>query len=571
MGEIAVIKGGRLVNVFTREILPWDVVIKGGRILCIGPDAGVVAGTDAQTINAEGRYLVPGLISAHDHYEMTLMSAVPFAEAVLPSGTTAAILDPHDMVNVMGMEGLRLLIDESRGTPLKAFFVVPPCVPPSPALEDAGCDVRLEDVQEGLRYPGVIGIAEAMDFARIIQREPEMMRILDWARSEQLMVDGHCPEVRGSELCRYVAAGPIRTDHESVTVEEQIEKLRLGMYVILRRGSLAEPISAGDLVAQVYDTSNLLLSTDGCIAAEDVLEHGHMSWAVQQIIAEGVDPLTAIQMATINVARCYGLDHRIGLIAPGRAADILFVDDLTHFRISQVMVDGRFIEAPLSYPRYSYPEKVLQTVHLDPVSSQDLVIHAPESHRSEKIRVRVMEIVDGTLLAEERIEKLPVNGVVVEVDPSRDILKAAVFERYGKGTRALGFIRGFDLTQGALAGSIGQDSQNVVGVGVSDEDLALAINRVRELNGGVVVAAQGHILAELPLPIAGIMTDISPRDLVAARAKITATLRELGCQLHDPIFTLSLCITLVVIPYLKMSNRGLVDVLSGRFVSLFVS
>lgn len=570
MERATIITNGKLVSVTTREILPWEIAIVADRIACVGPDVGESVGPNHRVIDAEGSFLVPGLISAHDHYEMTLMSAVPFAEAVLPSGTTAGIFDPHDTVNVMGMGGMRLLIEESQRTPLKALFMVPPCVPPSPRHEDAGCQVRLEDVEQGLQYPNVIGIAEAMDFARIIQREPDMMRIMDWARSRHLMVDGHCPEVRGGELCRYIGPGPVRTDHESVTVEEQIEKLRLGMCVILRRGSLQEPMSAGELVARIDDTSNLLLSVDGCIAVEDVLEHGHMAWAVRQIVAEGVDPLTAIQMATINVARCYGLDHRIGVIAPGRAADILFVDDLAQFDVGQVMVNGQVIEPPLAFPRYSYPRSALETVRLDPVSAQDLAIHAPGGRQSGRIGVRVMEILDGTLIAEERTDELAVKDGLVEVDPSRDLLKVAVLERYGGGSRALGFIRGFGLQRGALAGSIGQDSQNMVAVGVGDSDMAMAINRVRELNGGVVVVAQGGVLAELPLPIAGIMTDIDPRRLASERAAVSATLRGLGCGLKDPIFTLSLCITLVVIPYLKMSNRGLVDVLSGEFVGLFV-
>jgi len=441
-------------------------------------------------------------------------------------------------------------------------------VPPSPGLEDAGCEVQLADVQEGLQFPNVLGLAEAMDFNRVIQREREMMRILDWARSRHLMIDGHCPEVRGNELCRYIAAGPIRTDHESITVEEQIEKYRLGMYLILRRGSLQEPMSAGDLVSQVKDTSGLLLSVDGCIAVEDILKNGHMSWAIRQIIAEGVDPMTAIQMATINVARCYGLDHRIGMIAPGRAADLVFVDDLERFGVTRVMVDGEEIQHPLAFPRHSYPKHALETVRSKPVSAQDLVIYTPD-RQSGEMRVRVIGIVDGTLMTEEKVEEMTIREGVIKSDPQRDLLKVAVFQRYGDGSRALGFIHGFGMQAGALAGSIGQDSQNLVAVGVSDSDLAMAINRVRELNGGVV-AARDRVLAELPLPIAGIMTDIDPSDLAGERAKITDVLRGLGCQLQDPIFTLSLSITLIVIPYLKISNRGLVDVLSGEFVSLFV-
>ena len=415
-----VIRNGRLVSVTTREILPWEVAIRDGRISYIGPDAGCVTGTDTVVIDAGQRFLVPGLISAHDHYEMTLMSAVPFTEAVLPKGTTAAIIDPHDIVNVLGIAGMRLLIEESQLTPLKAFFMVPPCVPPAPGLEDAGCEVHLEDVQEGMQLPRVLGLAEAMDFARIIARQPEMMRILDWARGLNLLVDGHCPEVRGADLCAYISAGPIRTDHESTSLEEQIEKLRQGMYVIVRRGSIDEPMSAQDLIAQVNDSSNILLAVDGCISVEDIIEHGHMSYALRQIMAEGVDPLIAIQMATINVARCYGLDERIGVIAPGRCADVLFVGDLNRFSVERVMVDGVFVESPLRLPRYAYPDSALTTVALEPVSRKDLIVRVPAERGRERVSVRVIGVADGALVTEERVETLDIHeGVPVKSNDNK--------------------------------------------------------------------------------------------------------------------------------------------------------
>jgi len=564
-----VIQNGRLVSVSTREIVPWDVAIAGGRIACLGPDMSSAIGPDTHVVDAGGRFLVPGLIDAHTHYEMSLMSAVPFAEAVLPHGTTAALIDCHDMVNVMGMEGLRLMIEEAQRTPLKAFFTVPPCVPSSPGLEDAGCEVRLKDVQLGASLPKVLGIAEAMDFNRILAREPEIMRILHWARDKGLPMDGHCPEVRGAALCNYIAAGPIRTDHESISVEEQVEKLRLGMKVILRRGSISEPTSAAELVDQVDDTGSMLLSTDGCIGVTDLLEQGHMDWAVHQLISEGVDPLVAIQMATINVARTYGLDHRIGLIAPGRAADILLVEDLEQFSVSQAMVNGDLVEQSPSFPRFAYPEKALKTIDLAPVSVEDLMVQAPGGPPRGEVQTRVIHIVDGALATEEWIETLPIHNGSVQMDVGRDILKVAVFERYGGGTRAVAFISGFGLRQGALAGSIGQDAQNIVAVGASESDMALAVNRIRALHGGVVLAAQGQILEEIELSIGGIMTDAKPVALSAALGRLEAALRGLGCELGAPVFTLSLQITLIVIPELKISNRGLVNASTAEFVSLF--
>lgn len=566
-----VIQNGRLVNVATREILPWEVAVVGDRIVFVGPDANSFIGPETRVVDAREQFLVPGLISAHDHYEMTLMDPVVFAEAVLPAGTTAAVIDPHDTVNVMGMEGMKLLVEASQLTTLRNFFMVPACVPPAPGLEDAGCTVRLEDVQRGLALPNVLGLAEAMSPLRILNPgDGEMQEIMAFAREQELWVDGHCPELFGPDLCRYIASGPIRSDHESLTVEEQIEKLRLGMYVILRRGSVQEPMSAGEFVARVNDTSNILLAVDGCISVEDMLEHGHMSWAVRQIIAEGVNPLVAIQMATINIARAYGLDHEVGLIAPGRAADILFVDNLEQFDVNRVMVRGEFIELPLSFPRYEYPEWALATMNLGPVSAECFVVQVPGEGQGGEVRVRVIGITDGSLVSEELIKRVTVRGGVVEADVSQDLLKVAVLERYGGGTRSVAFIQGFGLKEGAFAGSIGQDSQNVVVVGAGNHDMACAVNRVAEINGGVVAATQGAVLAELPLPIAGIMTDIPPHELGAQRENVIKVLRELGCRLKDPIFMLSLAITLVVIPQLKMNNRGLVDVATGKFVSLFV-
>jgi len=562
-----VIRNGKIVNVLTREILPWSVVIEQGVITCIGREVK----KDSRTIevDAKGQFLVPGLISAHDHYEMTLMSAVPFAEAVLPWGTTAAVFDPHDIVNVMGMEGMRLLIEESRLTPLKAFFMVPPCVPSVPNLEKAGCEIRLEDIQRGLQMPNVLGVAEVMSFNRVLSsNDEEMQRILKWAGGNNLLIDGHCPEVRGEDLCRYIASGPIRTDHESTSVEEQVEKLRKGMYVILRRGSIKEPMSAGELVKKIGDTSNLLLAVDGCISPEDILEYGHMNWAVQQIISEGVDPLVAIQMATINPARCYRLDNRIGLIAPGRSADIIFVGKLEEFNITQVMVGGKIIENHPSFPRYPYPPCALKTLRLRSVSTHDLVIKAPIS--SGKVCVRIIEVSEGELITKEIVEEITISNGIAEVDPETDRLKVAVFERYGGGTHSLAFVRGFGLKKGALAGSIGQDSQNIVAVGVTDSDIAKAINRILEIQGGIVVVEGGKIIGELSLPIGGIMTNISPVELAEKRQEIKKALWMLGCKLKDPIFTLSLSITLVVIPSLKLSNNGLVDVKSGELVNNFI-
>jgi len=558
----------RFVNVMTREVLPWQLACQGERILYVGPDASPLMDADSEVVDAGGRYLLPGLISAHDHNEMTMMSMAPFAEAVLPQGTTSVILDPHDTVNVLGPLGLEVLLEEARQLPLHCVFMASPCVPSAPGLENAGASIGLDDLRRMTAQLGVIGVAEAMDFLGILDPASGLQEMLRWIRKEGLLVDGHCPELGGVELNRYIASGPVRTDHESASVSEQLEKLRSGMYVILRRGSIREPMTADKLVDQLVDTSGLLLAVDGCISAEDIITYGHMAWAVRQVIAEGVDPLIAIQMATINVARCYGIDHQAGVLAAGRRANMVLVDDLRAFHVHKVFVNGALVPAKPRFPRYTFPAAALQTLSITPITEQDLAL--PLETGNPTARVRAIQVGNGSLVTKEMHGEVPIRRGCLQADVQRDLLKLAVLNRYGKQTRCVGFVHGFGFRRGALAGSIGQDSQHLVVIGANDQDMVLAANRVIDLQGGVVLAADNRIVEELALPIAGIMTDISPAELAVKRRQIIQACRELGSQLADPLFSLSLSITLVVIPYLKMSDIGLVDVVSGQFRSLVI-
>ncbi len=561
-----VIRNCRFVNVMTREVLPWELACQGARIIYVGPDASPLIGEQTEVIDAGGQYLAPGLISAHDHNEMTMMSMVPFAEAILPQGTTSVILDPHDSVNVLGVAGLEAMIAESQHLPLHTVFMASPCVPSAPGMEHAGAEIGLAELEQMMQMPHVGGVAEAMDFLGIINPTPGRQAMLDWIYDRHLRVDGHCPELRGHALNNYIAAGPVRTDHESASVDEQLEKLRTGMYVILRRGSIHEPMLASTLIDQLEDTSGLLLAVDGCISAEDILRHGHMAWAVRQIIAEGVRPLVALQMATINVARCYGLDNQVGLLAPGRRANFILLDNLEQFTVQSVFASGMRVPAQPHYARFSFAPHIVNTLRIKPLIGDDLQIAAP--YAQGKASVRAIGVINGALITDEVVCELPVEDGCILPKVTDDILKLGVFNRYGLGTRALGFIRGFGFKNGALAGSIGQDSQHLVVIGTNDADMLRAANRVIEMQGGVVVAGDKRVLAELPLPIAGIMTDINPAELAAKRLQILAQCRRLGSELDDPIFTLSLAITLVVIPQLKMSDIGLVDVASGQFKPL---
>ncbi len=560
-----IIKNARIVNVFTKEIEDLEVAVAEGKIAWIGQDN--LERTARVVYDAQGQYLIPGLIDGHSHIEMSFMTPIPLAQTILGHGTTAAILDMHDVCNT-GINCMHSFAQEIAETSLKAFLMIPPCVPGTPNLEEAGANMTLADVKEAMNLPNTWGIAETMDFNRVLDREEELLSILAWAREKGLPIDGHAPELRGNELQAYIANG-ILSDHESISLEEMLEKYRLGMKVILRRGSLAEPVRAGDLVDALADTSNLLLSTDGCLFIDDLIEKGHMNWALQTIVSEGVDPITAVQMATINVARAYGLDHMMGAIAPGRIADMVLVKDLKDFAVSTVFVDGQEFQADAEIKTYVHPKEVLNTIKLGEVDASVFAIEAPIQQGERQ--VRVMSLLDGTVIAEEEHEAMLVENGKLQIDTSRDLLKIAVFDRYReKGNHALGIVRGFGLEKGAFGGSVGQDSMNLVVVGANDEDMALVVNRVREMQGGIVFAVDGQVINEVELPVAGILSNIKPQELQGQFKKLHQSLADVGCRQANPSFNLSLLLTCAVIPELKITNRGLVDAIAGQFVPLFL-
>lgn len=561
------IRNANVVNVFLKQVIPGDVAVCDGHIAGIFP-AG--EGPEAEkVIDAKGEYLLPGLIDAHTHVEMCYASPVAFAEYALPWGTTTAVMDPHDTVNAMGNQGLKVLSKEFEATPMKILMMTPPCVPSAPALEDAGFEVTADSLKETCDLPLIHGIAETMDFTRVLGKEEEIMNILAFGRSKGMLIDGHAPEVRGEDAQAYFGTGPIRTDHESVTIEEMYEKYSLGVHVVIRRGSLAEPASAGELVKLLPDTSRLLLATDGCINVHDLVHKGHMNYALRQIVAEGVDPMTAIQMGTINVARAYRVDHRIGAIAPGYEADMLLVKDLTDFETTRVFCDGKEIPRDLKLERMKYPESFLNSVKFTPLKPEDLRISAPEGEDS--VKVRVMRCVDQTLVTVYDEDTLEVKDGAVYSNTEKDILKGITLERYGRGKGyGLGLIRGYHMKNGAIAGSIGQDSQNIAAIGVSDEDICLAVNTIQKMQGGVVLVADGKVLATIPMPIFGIMSDKPLPELEKEFADLQKAYEGLGGTLTDAVFTLSLLVTLAVIPEGALSNRGLVDVANGQLLDVII-
>ncbi len=500
---------------------------------------------------------------------MSFMTATSFAEAVLPHGTTAGIFDTHDIGNV-SEECLLWFGKEFAATPLKGCITVPPCIPSSPGLEDAGIVMNLDKLKYCHNVDNFIAIGETMDFNRVISGESEMMKMLSWAKQMNLCIDGHCPELRGDALQAYVAAGP-STDHEFTSIEEALEKYRLGMKIVVRRGSLAEPYNAGELVSRIKDTSHLLLATDGCITLDTIVRKGTMIQALRMIVEEGVDPILAVQMGTINVAKAYGLDRKIGAIAPGLCADMILVNDLKDFVIDSVYVDGKKLPEAGNFKlqHFQFPENVMNTISLRQVKEDDFKIKAPMENGN--VQVHVLEVWEDKLISGNYVTNVEVKNGRIMPDIQRDLLKISVWHRYEKnGSHTTALVRGFGLKKGAIAGSIAQDSQNIVVIGTKDNDMAIAVNAVTKMQGGVVFVADGKIQSAIELRFGGIMNEkLHPEEILQKFEEFNEITRKFGCKFENPAFPLSLMLTCACIPDLKITNRSLVDALKGEGISIF--
>lgn len=549
----------RLLDVLQGEIVRTDILMENGIFARIEPDMQIEPARDMKEVSGEGYFALPGLIDAHSHVELSMLSSTSFAEAVLKQGTTAAVLDAHDAVNVLGARGGAYLMKEMAHTPLTPVWMASPCVPSAPGYEDCFGQIEPADVKTMIEEYGMYGIAEAMDFHRVIEGEASLAAILAYGREKGLMIDGHAPCVRGEALDAYIAAG-IKTDHESVTVEEMLEKYEKGMYVIVRRGSLQEPASARELLEKVGETERVLLSTDGCITVQDILEHGHMNYALAQLVAEGVEPMRAVRMASLYPAKAYGLTH-MGAVEVGKKADLLLVKDLQNFEAVSVYVDGM----PLlpEYEREAFPEEVTHSLHHRRFLRTDIGIAAPKG--AETVRAAVLAIVDGTL--ETRREDRILHVKESELCLAEDILYCAVADRYREeGSVGTGLVCGAGCFHGAVAGSIAQDTQNLIGLGSSREDMLLAMNEVLDRQGGVAFVQDGEVKAFLALPVMGILSQ-KPAEAFAEEVKnLNLLLREAGMNLSNPLLTMSLQIPLAVIPELAITNRGLLDVSQNRFI-----
>jgi adenine deaminase len=567
-----VIRNGTWVCVQSGEFIPHtDIAIKDGRIAFVGADASHTVGKETTVIDALGRYLVPGLLDGHMHVESGMVTVTEFVRAVAPRGTTGMFIDPHEIANVFGLKGVKLMVDEARQQPIHVWVQVPSCVPSAPGLETPGGAIGPAEVAEALTWEGVIGLGEMMNYPGVAQADEKMLAEMAATRQAGKVVGGHyaSPDL-GLPFHAYVAGGA-EDDHEGTRLEDAIARVRQGMKVMLRYGSGWKDVAAqvGAITQLKLDSRRFILCTDDS-HAQTIAHEGHMDRVLRHAIAEGLPPMTAIQMCTINTAEHFGLTREIGLIAPGRWADILLVPDLQDFHPDLVMARGRVIarhgQWEVSLPQYAYPEWALHSVHLPrPLTGADFALRVAE--RRERVTANVIGIVENQAPTRHLKMELVVNDG--QLHASADVAKVALIERHrGTGEITLGLVSGFGFTEKcAVASTVAHDSHHLLVVGTDDENMALAANQLAETGGGQVVVKDGQVIGLVELPIAGLMS-AERADVVANKAaSVLAGFRQCGCTLNNPNMQLSL-LALVVIPELRISDKGLVDV--NRFELLSV-
>jgi len=553
-----VIRNARVVNVFTHEIIEGDIAVCDGYIAGVGQYAG------REVIDAQGRFALPGFVDSHIHIESSMVTPEEFSRLLAPRGTTTVIADPHEIVNVCGLGGLSYMLGAAERAALDIRFMVPSCVPCT-EFEQSGAALWAKDMVEPLRHERVLGLGEFMNVPGVLHTEPDVLDKFAAAHDAGKPVDGHSPGLAGNNLVGYASAG-IRTDHESGTLGEMRERLQNGMYVLLRYGSACTELE--ELAAGVTEENarRCCLCSDDCHPAT-IFERGSLDASLRELVKRGVDPITAVQIASLNAAECYHLDDR-GAIAPGRRADIVLVDDLTDFRVRQGFIKGALTAEDGAYlPQYERYDAsaVASSVHIKDFSKERLNPHLKSGH------VTVMDLHPGTVLSHrgDGYVTLTADGDIV-FDPGADIVKMAVIERHhATGNMGLALVRKYGMKHGAIALTVAHDSHNIIVIGTNNGDMACAVEELARLGGGIVLVKDGAILDELPLPVAGLMSD-QPIEWVHDKLERLHALAfdELGVSREiDPIMTLCF-MALPVIPELKLTDLGLFDVTNLKFIPL---
>lgn len=558
-----ILKNGFVVNVFTGEIETQDVLIEDGIISGVGDYS--CDDTD-QICDVSGKYICPGFIDGHIHIESTMLLPAELAEICIAHGTTAIVADPHEIANVCGSDGIHFMLEASENIPITVYIMLPSCVPATP-FDEAGAVLNAEELSAFYSHPRVLGLGELMNYPGVLAKDENVMRKIKDAHNAGKIINGHAPFLTGHELDRYIAAG-INDDHECSTFKEAIERLRKGQWIMIREGTAARNLEE---LLPLFDkrySHRCLLVTDDKHPA-DIMQNGHIDSIIRKASALGKSAITGIQMATIQAAQCFGLKG-IGAVAPGYIADILVLDNLEKIKINDVYYHGNKVfengtVLPFKKPNIStkLKESVLSSFNMPTLSPKDFTIIPQGSI------CRTIGVIPGQLITEERLLKIDFtkNG---GIDIDRDILKIAVAERHNNtGHIGVGFIQGIGLKKGSIASSVAHDSHNLIIIGTNEADMAAAGNRVREMGGGNVVVNNGKVIAEMELPIAGLMSTLSAEDASVQNEKTRSIVHELGVPENISPFMNMAFVSLPVIPSLKMTTMGLIDVNAQKLVSLF--
>ena len=556
-----VFKNAKVVNVFTHEIIKADVAINDGIIVGVGKYTGI------KNIDLKEKYIAPGLIDSHIHIESSMLSPGEFSKVVVPRGTTTIIADPHEIGNVCGLDGIEYMLNSTENLPLNTYIMLPSCVPAT-NFENSGAILKSNDLEKYIHHERVLGLGEMMNYAGVINKDKDVMEKLKLFNENKKSIDGHAPGLSGENLNAYIISG-VNTDHECSTVEEMIEKLRLGMYVILREGSASKDLKNLIKGVNEYNYQRILLCSDDR-HSDDLLKEGHIDYSIRLAIENGIDPITAIQMATINPAICYKLKN-IGAIAPGYKADLIIFNSLEEFKIEEVYKDGKLVareNKPLFTTNDANLYKVLNTVHLSKISKDDIQIYLNKENGEEE--VNIISLQPQSIITKKEKTIVEVENKKFKFNKNKDILKLAVIERHkNTGNIGIGLVKNLGIKNGAIATTISHDSHNLVVAGDNDEDIINAVNKVIDMGGGIAISSSNKILECLSLNIGGLMSN---KNVEYVNLKLSKLMEIAYNKLKvnkdiDPLLTLAF-LALPVIPEIKLTDRGLFDVEEFKFINL---